>query len=193
LRGTRPASPSRVLPDVARCLIGLGSNQGDRLALIAEALAALGRLPATRLVRCSRVLETPPEAPGDGGPYLNAAALLDTGRGPIALLVDLLAVERRLGRRRGASGGVSRGSASARPPAAADRSRRIDLDLILYQGAPTIRASARGQVASVSRLEHPHPRFRRRSFVLLPAAQVAPWMRDPHTGRTMSELAALAS
>ena len=37
-------------------------------------------------------------------------------------------------------------------------------------------------------LQVPHPRFRERSFVLEPLAQIAPDLRDPVTGLTMGEL-----
>lgn len=145
--------------------MALGANLGDRHARLAQALAALGRLEGTRLVAASRPRETPPERPADGGPYLNAAALLETRLAPRELLDQLLALERRLGRRRA-------------PGADHGGPRAIDLDLVLH-GAAQVRSGE---------LEVPHPRFRRRAFVLGPAAEVAPDLRDPLTGRTVSAL-----
>jgi 2-amino-4-hydroxy-6-hydroxymethyldihydropteridine diphosphokinase len=145
--------------------VALGANLGDRHGLLAQAIAGLSRLEGTRLVAASRPRETPPERPTDGGPYLNAAALLETRLGPRELLSQLLALERRLGRRRA-------------PGADHGGPRSIDLDLVLH-GAAQLRSGA---------LEVPHPRFRGRRFVLGPAAEVAPDLRDPVTGSTLAAL-----
>ncbi len=145
--------------------MALGANLGDRHGLLAQAIAGLSRLEGTRLVAASRPRETPPERPTDGGPYLNAAALLETRLGPRELLSQLLALERRLGRRRA-------------PGADHGGPRSIDLDLVLH-GAAQLRSGA---------LEVPHPRFRGRRFVLGPAAEVAPDLRDPVTGSTLAAL-----
>jgi 2-amino-4-hydroxy-6-hydroxymethyldihydropteridine diphosphokinase len=59
-------------------------------------------------------------------------------------------------------------------------SRTLDLDLILYGDL----------VLSEPGLTIPHPRFRDRSFVLAPLAEVAAEMIDPVTGRTVRELEA---
>ena len=45
-------------------------------------------------------------------------------------------------------------------------------------------------VISEADLSVPHPRFRERLFVLGPLAEVAPKLRDPVTGKTVSELLA---
>ena len=56
--------------------------------------------------------------------------------------------------------------------------RSLDLDLILF-GDATI---------DEPDLVVPHPRFRERRFVLEPLAEIAPDMKDPVTGKTVSEL-----
>jgi 2-amino-4-hydroxy-6-hydroxymethyldihydropteridine diphosphokinase len=56
----------------------------------------------------------------------------------------------------------------------------LDLDLVLWSG---------GAWAS-DRLVLPHPEFRRRTFVLAPAATIAPAWRDPLTGLTVRQLGA---
>ena len=56
--------------------------------------------------------------------------------------------------------------------------RSLDLDLILF-GDVTIDEPS---------LIVPHPRFRERRFVLQPLAEIAPDLRDPVTGKTVSEL-----
>lgn len=150
---------------MARALVAIGGNQGDRLPALRAAMAAVGRLPSTRLVRASRLIETAPERRADGGPFLNGALLLETALAPEELLRQLLALERRFGRRRAA--GTKGGP------------RVLDLDLILFEGR-----TGRGPG-----LELPHPRFRGRRFVLEPASEVAPDWIDPGTGRTLARLA----
>lgn len=146
-----------------RCLVALGSNLGDRHGVVRGGLAELGRLPRTRLLRGSRPVETPPERPSDGGPFVNAVALLESDLSPRQLLAALLSLERRFGRKRGGTRGP----------------RTLDLDLILYG---VLRHDEPGLIV-------PHPRFRERAFVVEPAAEVAPHLRDPVSGRTMGELA----
>lgn len=153
---------------MARALVALGSNQGDRAAHLARALAALAALKGTAVVAAATPVETAPERPDDGGPFLNSAALLETSLPPRALLEHLHEAERRLGRERATPG---------RGP------RAIDLDLILYDRVVVRRGAG---------LELPHPRFRSRRFVLEPAAEIAPQMIDPVTRRTVADLLRLA-
>lgn len=141
-------------------LIALGSNLGARRTTLDHAAAELNRLPLTRVLRRSPWVESNPESPGDGGSYLNGAALLETQLRPEALLAELLTLERRFGRTR------------------RQRARTLDLDLILC-----------GQERRRTRsLTLPHPRFHSRPFVLEPGAAVAGRLRDPVTRQTLAEL-----
>ncbi|MCO5171838.1 MAG: 2-amino-4-hydroxy-6-hydroxymethyldihydropteridine diphosphokinase [Planctomycetes bacterium] len=153
---------------MARALVALGSNQGDRVALLERALVELAGLRGTQVVAAADPVETAAERREDGGPFLNSAALLETSLPPRALLEHLHEVERRLGRERATPG---------RGP------RLIDLDLILYERVVVRRGAG---------FELPHPRFRSRRFVLEPAAQIAPQMIDPVTRRTVADLLRLA-
>ena len=91
--------------------VGLGSNLGDREALIRRAAELIG---ARRL---SSLLETEPWGYADQPMFLTAVAEVATPLEPRALLDLLLDVERRLGRERvGPRWGP----------------RTIDLDLLLY-------------------------------------------------------------
>jgi 2-amino-4-hydroxy-6-hydroxymethyldihydropteridine diphosphokinase len=96
---------------VTLAYVGLGSNLGDREALIRRAAELIG---ARRL---SSLLETEPWGFADQPKFLNAAAEVETPLTPRQLLVHLLDVERRLGRERiGPRWGP----------------RTIDLDLLLF-------------------------------------------------------------
>jgi 2-amino-4-hydroxy-6-hydroxymethyldihydropteridine diphosphokinase len=141
--------------------VALGSNLGDRRALLTEAVARLSVLLED--LRVSTFHDTAPVGVPDLQPnYLNAVAVGTTTRTPRELLDGLMDIERALGR--------------TRPHHAAPRT--IDLDLILYGTA----------VVDEPGLMLPHPRFRERAFVLVPLCEIAPDMKDPVTGRTARAL-----
>jgi 2-amino-4-hydroxy-6-hydroxymethyldihydropteridine diphosphokinase len=96
---------------VTLAYVGLGSNLGDREALILRAAELIG---ARRL---STLHETEPWGYENQPRFLNAVAEVETSLSPRGLLDQLLDVERRLGRERvGHRWGP----------------RTIDLDLLLY-------------------------------------------------------------
>jgi 2-amino-4-hydroxy-6-hydroxymethyldihydropteridine diphosphokinase len=145
------------------CLIGLGSNLGNRQGLLDEALVRLQQPPSIVVARASRYRQTQPV----GGPalqsdFLNAVAVLDTSLSPRALLAELQKTEAALGRQRVEHWGP----------------RAIDLDLLLYDDL----------TQTESNLVIPHPRMAWRRFVLEPAAEAAPEMVHPSTGWTIARL-----
>ncbi len=136
------------------CLIGLGSNQGDRVGNLLAAIAALGEDPAISLQAVSSFVESAPVGGPAGQPnFFNGAAILATSLPAEALLTRLLDIELQLGRVRGERFGP----------------RTIDLDLLLYGE----------QVIESPTLQVPHPRLRVRRFVLAPAAEIAGEMLVP--------------
>jgi 2-amino-4-hydroxy-6-hydroxymethyldihydropteridine diphosphokinase len=153
--------------------IGLGSNQGDRRSLLAEASGRLDRLPGTRMAALSPIYRTSPVGEDVGEEFLNAVARLDTALPPRDLLAGLLAIEKELGRTR----------LPQRPAA-----RPIDLDLLLYGELALSLAAGAGNPA----LTLPHPRMSERLFVLAPLADLAPDLVVPGTGKTVSALLAAA-
>lgn len=145
-----------------RALIALGSNLGDRLALLrgaVQAVAAHGRVTDV-----SSVWETIPMYVVDQPTFLNACLALDTPLDPLALLDALQQIERAAGRDRAVRFGP----------------RTLDLDLL----------AADDRVLDTPRLELPHPRLHERPFVLHPLAEVDPDWRHPVLGSTVAELAA---
>lgn len=142
-----------------KAFIGLGSNLGEREAMIRLALDDLARLPSTTLVRASSLYDTEPVGEVDQPNFLNAVAELDTELSARQLLWNLSLIEKRLGRLRTQRWGP----------------RTIDLDLLLY-GA---------QVIDESDLSVPHPELTRRSFVLVPLVELDPLLVHPVTGETL--------
>lgn len=127
--------------------VGLGANLGDARGALADALAALARVPDTRVVRSSRIYRSAP-VDAQGPDFLNAVAQVETRLAAPELLAQLQAIENAAGRER--------------PYRNAPRT--LDLDLLLF-GAARIASPA---------LTVPHPRMRERAFVLLPLRELAP-------------------
>lgn len=108
----------------------------------------------------SPVYESPAEG-FEGPSFLNLVVSFLTENSPREILGALVELEANAGRDRSA------GKFS---------SRTIDLDLLLYGG--TVDAS----------LKLPHPDIERYAFVLRPLADLAPELRHPVTGATLSQL-----
>jgi len=141
--------------------LGLGSNLGDREAMLRAALGAL-ESPRLRVRRVSPVYETEPmDVPGQGW-FLNLVAEAETDLFPLQLLHRIAKIEIQLGRRRLVPKGP----------------RTIDIDILLFGDT----------VMKTPSLEIPHPRFRQRRFVLAPLADLAADLRDPVTRKTVREL-----
>ena len=131
----------------ALAYVGLGANLGERETVLRSALAAIGRLPGTCVMRVSPLYGSAPVDAG-GPDYLNAVAELTTTLAPQALLEALQTIERGAGRER--------------PYRNAPRT--LDLDILWFGG----------QVIDSPALTVPHPRMAERAFVLRPLADLAP-------------------
>jgi len=139
--------------------VGLGSNLGEREALLNAALQALGALPETRLVRASSFYDTEPVGEVDQPRFLNAVAQIETSLTARQLLWNLQLVERRFGRERTRRWGP----------------RTLDLDLLLYGSL----------IVDEPDLQVPHPELLNRSFVLVPLVELDPMLVHPVTRETL--------
>ncbi|MBR5591928.1 MAG: 2-amino-4-hydroxy-6-hydroxymethyldihydropteridine diphosphokinase [Kiritimatiellae bacterium] len=130
---------------MARAVLALGSNLGDREGFLAFAVSSLSALPNTRVLKQSALRETEPvDVPEDFTElkFLNGAVLIETQLSPEVLLEAALAIEAEAGRVRTVRNGP----------------RPLDVDLILYEG----------ERRATERLILPHPRAHLRDFVLDP-------------------------
>ena len=142
-------------------LLSIGSNQGDRLALFAQAAALLAE-KGVKILEASAVYETEPFGFHEQPPFLNAVLVVETTAVPEQLLAVCLAVETALGRKRSVRWGP----------------RTLDLDILYISGIQ----------CHSEQLTLPHPGLFQRAFVLVPLAELAPevifdghsfaWWRD---------------
>jgi len=148
-----------------RAFLSLGSNLGDRRAVLDEALVRLEASGSIRVVRRSALYDTAPVAKTDQPRFLNLVAELETDLSPGALLDATLTVEESLGRTRGVRWGP----------------RTLDIDILLYDDLSM----------QTDRLVLPHPEMMHRRFVLEPLVEIAPGLILPDGRPARALLAAV--
>jgi 2-amino-4-hydroxy-6-hydroxymethyldihydropteridine diphosphokinase len=144
--------------------IALGSNLGDRMHHLQEAVRLLRMVHPTLILRAAApVYETDPvDCPEGSQPFYNTVIEVGCDLAPLDLLREMRAIEVKLGR-----------------PAAHGHHapRTVDLDM-LYAGDTV--------------LEHPdlilpHPRMTLRRFVLQPLADIRPQLVLPGDARRIAQ------
>ena len=134
---------------MARAVVSLGSNIGDRAAHLKRAVELLSVLPETKFVKASGIIETEPvDVPEEfsGMKFLNQAAVFETDLSPREFSDRMHAIEEDMGRVRLVRNGP----------------RTIDIDLIDFGGVEM----------NDPDLILPHPRAKERDFVLVPLAEL---------------------
>jgi dihydroneopterin aldolase/2-amino-4-hydroxy-6-hydroxymethyldihydropteridine diphosphokinase len=135
---------SELAPLQHEAIVALGSNLGDRIGYLRQAVQSLGAV-----MRLSQIYETAPVGgPGDQGAYLNMVAAVATDLDPFAMLRRLQRIEAEANRQRIVHWGP----------------RTLDLDLLFYDDF----------VIASPDLTIPHPRYAQRRFVLAPLSDVSP-------------------
>jgi 2-amino-4-hydroxy-6-hydroxymethyldihydropteridine diphosphokinase len=163
----RRAGPIAAARERRGVYVGLGANLGpDPAAAILAALDCLDREPCIRVLRRSRLYRAPPWGPVPQPDFVNAVAEIATTLATPDVVGRLLAVERRLGRRRE---GPRFGP------------RTIDLDLLLDGG----------RVVAEPGVAVPHPRLSERAFVLKPLTEIDPDVQVPGHGLASALLSGL--
>jgi 2-amino-4-hydroxy-6-hydroxymethyldihydropteridine diphosphokinase len=152
--------------------LSLGSNRGDRLGMLREAIRLLGA-SAGRVTLASPVFETPPWGFEDPTPFYNCAVEMVTDLEPREVLTEVLATEEKLGRVRGEERVAGSGERVYHP-------RTIDIDILFYNHL----------VLHSEDLIIPHPEIANRRFVLEPLNRICPGYVHPVLQQTVSDLLA---
>ena len=142
--------------------IALGSNIGDSEAYLKEAIDKLDHLPTSRVEKVSSFLVTAPYGVTDQPDFLNGCLKLRTLLYPYELLAELNRIEKEAGRERIIHWGP----------------RTIDLDILLYGDC----------VMHTETLTIPHSEMHKRQFVLEPLSEIAPYVKHPVLGKSVSML-----
>lgn len=128
--------------------LSLGSNMGNRLEMLKQAVSLLKEHPSIDVMKISSLYETDPVGYTEQDAFLNIVVYLQTELSAHELLDVCQSIEIELNRKREIRWGP----------------RTIDLDILLYN---------QDEVNS-ARLIIPHPRMHERAFVLVPLLELDP-------------------
>jgi dihydropteroate synthase len=146
---------------LATVYLCLGSNLGNRMANLNEAVALLSQ--KVNIEKVSSVYETEPIGYKEQPLFLNMACQITTMLNPGELLHFVKGIEGEMGRVQSFS----------------NSPRLIDIDILFYDR----------EVIKNDELTIPHSRLAKRAFVLIPLAEIAPQLIHPELDREISELA----
>jgi 2-amino-4-hydroxy-6-hydroxymethyldihydropteridine diphosphokinase/dihydropteroate synthase len=150
-------------------ILGLGSNVGDRLSILRQALTLIEKIPTLSVQQVSPVYISdalmPEGAPDNWNmPYLNCALRCEADLNPQHLLTLLKNIENQLGRK----------------PHEKWAPRPVDIDILAWDN----------MVCANETLHIPHEHLHTRPFALWPLADVAASWNDPIFNKTAIEIAA---
>ena len=145
--------------------LSVGSNLGDKRDNCLRGIHALTAAGESEIKACSRFYRTSPVDYTDQDWFVNAAVKIGTRLGPTDLLKQLIAIQRKMGRKADA---VRFGP------------RVLDLDILLYDE----------RIIHTQTLEVPHPRMHKRAFVLQPICDINPTIIHPVLGKSAADLLA---
>jgi len=141
--------------------IGLGSNLGDRVGYLRDAVMRL-KAAGLGIEKVSRLYVAAPLGYVRDDAFINAALHATTLLKPLDVLELLQTIEVAMGRRPGVQYGP----------------RPIDLDILFYDSVQI----------ETRKLTIPHPRLAQRAFVLKPLVEIAPNLMHPILYYTTSQL-----
>jgi len=155
-----------------RVYLSLGSNQGDRVGFIQQAMQLLKDNARIRVIECSSLYETEPLLPNFSQWFINAVALIETDLAAIELLSLCKEIEARLTSMNFAeqmANGSNNKLASG---------KIIDLDILFYGD----------QVIDNDELCIPHPKIENRAYALVPLLEVSPELTHPKFAKTIAQM-----
>ncbi|WP_394239398.1 2-amino-4-hydroxy-6-hydroxymethyldihydropteridine diphosphokinase [Niallia oryzisoli] len=143
--------------------LSLGTNMGNRIKNLEEALKRLQNDYPIEVVNVSSIYETDPVGYEEQDLFLNMAVQVKTSLSPYQLLEACLQTEKELGRKREIRWGP----------------RTIDLDILLYND----------ENITSEMLIVPHPRMHERSFVIIPLLEISPNIMLPTLKQPLCKIA----
>ncbi len=157
-----------------RAYIGLGSNEGDRLGYVQQAMQLLKDYPDIEVVECSSLYETEPVGNDYEEWFVNAVASIETTLSVKELLKVCKLIEKRLA----SLAGADSPEVLHEGPDGIRRTRIIDLDILFY-GDNRVK---------LPDLMVPHPQLTKRAYALVPLLEIAPEFVHPTLGKTVAEI-----
>lgn len=149
-----------------RVFLGLGSNIGDRLNYISNAVFEIENNDKNSLITSSSLYETEPWGEKQKNLFINIVIEISTSLFPDELLLFIKETENKLGR-------AVRSKWSE---------REIDIDILFFDDL----------VIKKKGLEIPHPEIPNRNFVLIPLNEIAPDFVHPVLKKKISDLEAIS-
>lgn len=144
--------------------LGIGSNLGDRLVNVTQAVIMIGELPRVVLEKESSIYKTLPYGVKDQPCFYNKVVRIDTSYTPRELLSEILKIESKMKRQRKKKWGP----------------RIIDIDILFFNHS----------VVNEEDLVIPHYDIVNRDFCLYPMMELEPEFRHPVDGKTVVEMLA---
>jgi len=144
--------------------LSLGSNIGDRVAYVQQAVKLLQANPDFKLVRSSTLYETEPWGNKEQDWFINAVIEAKTNLSALELLKFCNEIENKLGRVRD---GIPRWG-----------KRTMDIDILFYDN----------EIINTPELVIPHKLLHERAFVLVPLLELIPNFKHPVLNKTVEEL-----
>lgn len=145
---------------MAKVVIAVGSNKGDRLTFIKQALDRINKIG--HITAVASLYQTSAYGVRNQADFYNSVIVLNTEMIPDKLLNELKKIEEQVGRTENIRWGP----------------REIDLDIILYNQLQV----------NQTELTIPHPDFQNRIFVLQPLVEIEPELPVPGMNMSVSKL-----
>ena len=142
--------------------LGIGSNLGDKIQNIEEALSFFEQHPLCKSLTISKLYTTKPYGEKDQDDFVNGVFSMQTLLSPEELLDCISALEKQLKRQRLKHWGP----------------RTIDVDILFYDDL----------LLSTKELNIPHIESHKRDFVLVPLCDLNPYLIHPLFKKTIYEL-----
>ncbi len=146
--------------------LALGSNKGDRLSYLNNALIELEN-NGIKVIKKSSILETKAYGVENQDNFLNMAIQISCDLSPENLLITIKNIEKKVGR----------------TPSFKWGPREIDIDIIYYNNLILNKT-----IEKDFQLIIPHPDLHNRNFVLIPLTEIAPNFIHPVLQKTNSAL-----